>query len=160
MPYTIDITGLTPEQVTEALREAFLKDLKECFEAVFIELATHCMDMAITHEVYAKYRGTYKRRRENGGLRDHSSYNIEVYRDGDSIIGYVKNVATGVGRAYRLDEAIVYGDQYDWELSRIYKMQPFPRDFYQGTIDRIEASNWVYHVRRKMNMRGWHTIGK
>ena len=124
------------------------------------ELATHCMDMAITHEVYAKYRGTYKRRRENGGLRDHSNYNIEVYRDGDSIIGYVKNVATGVGRAYRLDEAIVYGDQYDWELSRIYKMQPFPRDFYQGTIDRIEASNWVYHVRRKMNMRGWHTVGK
>ncbi|MBQ8412443.1 MAG: hypothetical protein IJX12_02410, partial [Lachnospiraceae bacterium] len=80
MPYTIDITGLTPEQVTEALREAFLKDLKECFEAVFIELATHCMDMAITHEVYAKYIGTYKRRIENGGLREHSNYNIEVYR--------------------------------------------------------------------------------
>ena len=157
----IDITKMSSKQVTETLREVFLKDLRECFEEVFYELAGECMELAIHKEVYAKYTPSYYQRRKNrGGLSDPKNFNIETHRDGDDIVGYVKNTATVVFRVCLLDEAIVEGNQYDWCGSRIYNMQPFPRDFYKGTIERIEKSRWQYHVRRLMNQRGWSTRGK
>ena len=158
---TIDITKMSSRQISEALNEAFLKDLRECFEEVFYELAGECMELAIHKDVYAKYKPSYYQRRKNhGGLSDPRNFNIDIFRDGDDIVGYVKNTATGVGRAWRLDEAIVEGNQYDWCGSRIYNMQALPRDFYKGTIERIEKSRWQYHVRRLMNQRGWVTRGK
>lgn len=163
MPYTIDITNMSPSEVAEVINEMFMKDLLECFKEIFIDLAKESMRLSIVHNVYAKYRpSSYKRRREDGGLIADKNMNVEVYRDKTTgnIIGYVKNLATGVNRAYELDGVIESGIGYDWDESRIFKMMPYPRPFYQGTIDRIEASNWVYHVRRKMNMRGWHTVGK
>lgn len=158
---TIDITNMSSKQLADAISKAFLQDLRECFEEVFYELAGESMEMAIHKEVYAKYRpGAYQRRKRNGGLSDPRNFNIEIYRDGDDIVGYVKNTATGVGKALYLDEAIVEGNQYDWSDSAIAQMQPFPRDFYKGTIDRIEKARWQYHVRRLMNQRGWSTRGK
>ena len=148
----------------EQIKEKFISDLLECFEEVFYELAGESMQMAVHKDVFAKYRPSqsprgYKRRKHDG-LDDPQNFNIQIYREGDKVIGYVKNMAHGVGKAYMLDEAIVEGDQYDWVTSAIYRMQPFPRDFYQGTIERIEASRWQYHVRRLMNQRGWKTRGK
>lgn len=147
------------------LKERFINDLLECFEEVFYELAGESMEMAIAKDVYAKYRPSrsprgYKRRKYDGGLIAHENFNIQIYREGDKVIGYVRNMAHGVGKAYMLDEVIVEGDMYDWTTSAIYKMQPFPRDFYKGTIERIETSRWQYHVRRLMNQRGWKTRGK
>ena len=51
---TIDITKMSSRQISEALNEAFLKDLRECFEEVFYELAGECMELAIHKDVYAK----------------------------------------------------------------------------------------------------------
>ena len=147
------------------LKERFINDLLECFEEVFYELAGESMEMAIAKDVYAKYRPSrsprgYVRRKNHGGLSDPRNFNIQIYREGDKVIGYVRNMTHGVGKAYMLDEVIVEGDMYDWTTSAIYKMQPFPRDFYKGTIERIETSRWQYHVRRLMNQRGWKTRGK
>ena len=85
-----------------------------------------------------------------------------MYRDRQTgnIIGYVKNVATGEGNAWELDQVIVEGVGYDWVTSNIYYLQPFPRDFYKGTIERIEAENWQWKVRKKMKERGWKPVGK
>ena len=156
---------LETDVIFEQVKEKFINDLLECFEEVFYELAGESMELAIAKDVYAKYRPSqsprgYDRRKFNGGLIAHENYNIQIYREGDKVIGYVRNMAHGVGKAYMLDEAIVEGDQYDWVTSAIYRMQPFPRDFYQGTIERIEKSRWQYHVRRLMNQRGWKTRGK
>lgn len=170
---TINTTGMSPEQMASKINELFLKDLYECFEEVFYELAMESMEMAVHKDVYAKYTpsgkgnaytngvGGYRRRKGKGGLSDPSNFDIQIYQQPNgNIVGYVRNITRGVGKAFELDEVIVSGMGYDWTDSRIYRMQPFPRDFYQGTIDRIEASNWVYHVRRLMNQRGWRTVGK
>lgn len=170
---TINTTGMSTKQMADKINELFLKDLYECFEEVFYELAMESMEMAVHKDVYAKYTpsgkgtaytngvGGYRRRKGKGGLSDPSNFDIQIYQQPNgNIVGYVRNITRGVGKAFELDEVIVNGMGYDWTESRIYNMQPFPRDFYQGTIDRIEASNWVYHVRRLMNQRGWHTVGK
>ena len=170
---TINTTGMSPAQMASKINELFLKDLYECFEEVFYELAMESMEMAVHKDVYAKYTpsgkgtaythgvGGYQRRKGKGGLSDPSNFDIQIYQQPNgNIVGYVRNITRGVGKAFELDEVIVSGMGYDWTDSRIYRMQPFPRDFYQGTIDRIEASNWVYHVRRLMNQRGWRTVGK
>ena len=170
---TINTTGMSPKRMADKINELFLKDLYECFEEVFYELAMESMEMAVHKDVYAKYTpsgkgtaytngvGGYRRRKGKGGLSDPSNFDIQIYQQPNgNIVGYVRNITRGVGKAFELDEVIVNGMGYDWTESRIYNMQPFPRDFYQGTIDRIEASIWVYHVRRLMNQRGWHTVGK
>jgi hypothetical protein len=173
----IDISNMSIEQITDEIHQRFLADLYECFKEVFYDLAVKSMHEAVHKDVYAKYRpggspnryasdvlgvrGGYQRRKDSGGLSDPRNFDIRIFQEENgNIIGYVKNETKGVGKAFELDEVIVSGMGYDWTESRIYRMQPFPRDFYQGTIDRIEATNWVYHVRRLMNQRGWHTIGK
>lgn len=148
----------------EQIKEKFINDLLECFEEVFYELAGESMQMAIHKEVFAKYRPSqsprgYKRRKHDG-LDDPNNFQINIYREGDKVIGYVRNIATGAGKAYMLDEIIESGIGYDWVSSAIYRLQPYPRPFYDNTIERIEASRWQYHVRRLMNQRGWRTRGK
>ena len=162
MKRNIGFDGKTSRQIADEINQLFLKDLYECFYEVFYELAGECMELAVSKEVYAKYRPMeYVRRKNKGGLTDPKNFDIQIYQQTNgNIVGYVRNTARGVGRAFELDEVIVSGMGYDWEDSKIYKMQPFPRDFYSATIDRIESSRWKYHVRRLMNKRGWHTVGK
>lgn len=167
MDRIVDLSNLSVAQAAKVIEEMFMADLLECFKEIFYDIAVQSMQIAVHKDVYAKYRSTgspyrrYKRRKEEGGLSDPRNFDIQIYREKNgNIIGYVKNITRGVGKAYELDAAIVYGDQYDWLASKIYRLQPFPRDFYQGTIDRIEDSNWVYKVRRLMNQRGWKTTGK
>lgn len=170
MSRQISLDGKSIKQISDEINQLFLKDLYECFEEVFYELASECMELAIHKEVYAKYRPMqYKRRKSNEslsdphnlGLSNPKNFDIRIYQQTNgNIVGYVRNTTKGVGKAFELDEIIVNGFGYDWENSKIYHMQPFPRDFYSGTIDRIEASRWKYHVRRLMNKKGWHTVGK
>ena len=163
MNRTISLDGKTTKQMADEINKLFLADLYECFEIVFEDLAKESMGLAISKEVYAKYRPMlYKRRRnQNGGLADPSNFDVQIFQqDNGNIVGIVKNTARGVGKAFEMDEVIVSGMGYDWEDSKIYHMQPFPRDFYSATIERIEASRWKYRVRRLMNQRGWHTVGK
>lgn len=145
------------------VHEMFMQDLLECFEEVFVDLARESMKQSIKHNVYSKYRpGAYVRRRENGGLIADENIFVEVYRDKTTgnIIGYVKNITEGVGNAYELDEVIESGIGYDWEDSKIFNLQPFPRPFYDDTIVRIEKANWLWKVRKKMQERGWRAVGK
>ena len=153
------------DELMEAIKEKFMQDLLECFEEVFVDLARESMKSAIKSEVYAKYRPQgyrqYHRRKEQGGLIDDRNIIVEVYRTKDgNIIGHVKNITTGAGKAYELVDVIESGIGYDWETSKIFKMQPYPRPFHENTIERIEKSRWQYHVRRLMNQRGWKTRGK
>lgn len=163
MSRSIDISNLSSREVAKIVEEAFMQDLHDCFKEVFEELARESMKMAIKKDVYARYRATgYKRRKEDGGLLDDDNINVMVYRDSHTgnIIGYAKNTATGEGNAWELDRVIVEGVGYDWETSNIYFLQPFPRDFYKGTIERIETANWQWKVRRKLQARGWRAVGK
>ena len=153
------------DALLEQIKEKFINDLLECFEEVFEEVAKESMRVAVNKEVYAKYtpsqspRG-YRRRRDDGGLSDTRNYLIDIYREGDTVIGYVRNMTTGKYKAYMLDEIIESGEGYDWTTSAIYKLQPFPRHMYDGTIERIEKSRWQYHVKKLMNQRGWKSKGR
>lgn len=110
------------------------------------------MEQAI-FEVYLAYNPTeYIRRMEDGGLLDEDNlkHTIEI-EDNKIIIKLVNDTMTNTdepnnsGYQY-LDKLIVEGDQYTWEESKIYKKQPFPRDFYARTTEMLEE----YDIRNKI----------
>lgn len=153
----LDIGNMTSKQVAELTTELFYKDLLECFKEVFKEIARESMKDSIKQNVYAKYTPTlYERRMEQGGLIDDRNIIVDIYRDSTTgnIVGFVKNITTGVGKAYELIPIIESGKGYDWDMSKIAQSQ-LPRPFYEATITKIEASRWQNKVSRLLRARGW-----
>lgn len=98
------------------------------------------MSQTIKEEVYKSYSPTeYERREDDGGLSD--VRNMVAKPEGNNEIS-IRNMTTGSGDDYSqlIDQIIVYGQGYTWEESEIYKMQPFPRDFYKMTAERLKGN--------------------
>lgn len=100
------------------------------------------MSETIQEVTFSQYDPSQYVRRELRGEEGLSSIeNIQVELIDDNTIS-VENVTTGDDDDYGepIDEIIVTGNGYTWERSRIYKNQPYPRDFYQDTVDRLKAN--------------------
>ena len=103
------------------------KDMQKVLEIEVAETVKENMKAAIDENVYNAYTPEYYHRRmENGGLADKD--NMEATISGNVLM--VRDVAPlDNGRTdYELDRIIVEG------LGK----QPFPRDFYGGTAERLE----------------------
>jgi hypothetical protein len=104
------------------------------------------MVKGIQMEVYARYNPTqYKRRYGNGGLEDKNNMVSNVSVEGNRIYIDLENVTRGAGdNSYqRIDDIIVSGTGYTWRKSNIYKMQPYPRDFYDRTQRIIDQDGKI-----------------
>jgi len=89
-------------------------------------------------DVYNTYTPTqYERRMNDGGLIDHRNHKVDMNYTTHTVT--VSNETKGIDGEILVDK-IVYGDDYDWEYSEIYKMQPYPRDFIGGAKDDLLRS--------------------
>ena len=149
--------------------QAFHKEIKDKFYNDLLETLQECkqyfiekMQEAVQEAVYDAYTPTqYVRRGEDGGLKDPKNYNLQIFFDRDgSIVVFMKNMTTGAGNAFYIDEGIVTGrDFYDWERSQAYYLAQqgkFQRDFYTLMEFKVEHDGELKQlIRRGMEKRGW-----
>lgn len=133
---------------------ATLKDCKQYFIDKMIE--------SVQEAVYDAYTPTqYKRRMEDKGLIDPNNFNLEIFLDRNGeVTVFMKNMTTGEGHAFYIDEGIVTGkDFYDWERSQAYYLAQqgkFQRDFYTLMEYKVYNDNELQNlIRRGMEKRGW-----
>ncbi|GAV11285.1 hypothetical protein [Paenibacillus sp. NAIST15-1] len=115
------------------------------------------MSETIQEVTFSQYDPSQYVRRELRGEKGLSSIeNIQVELVDDHTIS-IENVTTGDDDDYGrpIDEIMVTGTGYTWERSRIYKNQPYPRDFYQDTADRLKANGkHIEALKKGMLKRG------
>lgn len=94
------------------------------------QTAVALIENAASENIYAAYTPSQYKRRYSF-TRD-ESYNTEVSGTELTISEHV----TGTGRAGdNLGEIIEAGFPYEWEHSRIYFHQPFPREFFRTALE-------------------------
>ncbi len=90
------------------------------------------------------------------------NFNLQMFYDRDgSIVVFMKNMTTGVGNAFYIDEGIVTGkDFYDWERSYAYYLAQqgkFQRDFYTLMEYTVQDDRQLQIlIERGMKKRGWN----
>ncbi|WP_127566596.1 hypothetical protein [Paenibacillus xylaniclasticus] len=119
------------------------------------ETVTKEMSETIKDVTYNEYDPSeYVRRMDGGGISDVRNYTVEII--GDNTIS-ITNDATGADDDFGkpLDEIIVSGTGYTWKNSGIYKMQPYPRDFYSDTVERLKNNGkHVEAIRTGLKRQG------
>lgn len=107
-------------------------------------------------EVYDKYEETrYPRRYENEGLGDISLYEHELVFTSSGVIIRVKNNTLTDDKTDYLDKYIIEGDKYSWKNSRIYKMQPYKRDFIDATMKQLVHNRQIQNIiKTKLKTKG------
>ena len=145
------------EEICRQFYSDLLETIKEC-KQYFIDQ----MVEAIQEAVYDVYQPTqYKRRGEDGGLIDPSNFELQMFLDRNGeVTVFMKNMTTGVGHAFYIDEGIVTGkDFYDWERSQAYYLAQqgkFQRDFYTLMEYKVYNDNELQNlIKRGMEKRGW-----
>ena len=150
--------------------QAFHKEIKDKFYNDLLETLQECkqyfiekMQEAVQEAVYDAYTPTkYERRGEEGGLKDPKNFNLQIFFDRDgSIVVFMKNMTTGAGNAFYIDEGIVTGkDFYDWERSYAYYLAQqgkFQRDFYTLMEYTVQDDRQLQIlIERGMKKRGWN----
>lgn len=128
-----------------ALLNHIEKDMQDVLENEVAEEVRNNMQDSIDVNVYNAYTPEYYHRRmENGGLADKD--NMEATISGNVLM--VRDVAPlDNGRTdYELDRIIVEG------LGK----QPFPRDFYGGTAERLEDNgDHIKAMKDGLRKRGY-----
>jgi hypothetical protein len=93
------------------------------------------MKKVIEEVVYNAYEPSqYDRQKDDGGLLDES--NIKHGVENGQL--WIRNTRSDEGKD--VAEIVETGVGYDWERSRIYKMQPFPRPFHEETKENLEKN--------------------
>ena len=145
------------QEICQKFYHDLLESIKEC-KQYFIDQ----MIEAVQEAVYDAYHPTqYVRRGADGGLIDPNNFDLQMFldRNGEVTI-FMKNMTTGVGHAFYIDEGIVTGrDFYDWERSQAYYLAQqgkFQRDFYTLMEYKVYNDNELQNlIKRGMEKRGW-----
>ncbi len=144
--------------------EKFYNDLVDTLKYDCKQYFVDKMVESVQEAVYDVYQPTkYERRMEDGGLIDPKNFNFQVDLDKDGkITVFMKNMTTGAGHAFYIDEGIVSGrDFYDWKRSRAYylgQQGKFRRDFYTLMEYKVKGDKKLQQIiQRGMNKRGWQT---
>lgn len=141
----------------------FYKQICETVKQTIVENAINYIYEVMKNEIYTTVYNAYdptqyKRRYDSsGGLADMSQFNykLDINNSGFSITVYDDAKANGDNHGEYLDEIIVNGDMYTWKNSNIYEMQPFPRDFYQATLEElIDKGELFYIVQSRLKDKG------
>ncbi|TVY09972.1 hypothetical protein [Paenibacillus cremeus] len=100
------------------------------------QTVTQEMSETIKEVEYPKYvshaENPYIRQMDDGGLSDVRNMQVEVIDDNTiSITNERMDGTTDVAQIFAT------GIGYTWKNSEIYSMQPFPRNFYADTVERL-----------------------
>ena len=119
------------------------------------------MQRMVEEVVYNAYSPTrYVRRGINDGLADVSNFEFKITdfnTNGFTIFIWNNTPISPIGDniGEDLDEIIVEGDRYTWENSKIYALQPYPRDFYDATMYELIKNGTLYSsLKSKLQARG------
>lgn len=104
--------------------------------------ARRVMKENVITEVYQKYSPTNYER--TGGL--YQDKNIETKLVDDNTLT-VRNIREENGRD--IANIIETGTGYDWERSRIYNMQPYPRPFHAETARELDEKGLAKNALKK-----------
>lgn len=128
-----------------ALMKHIEKDMQKVLENEVAETVKENMKAAVDENVYDVFTPEfYNRRMENGGLTDSNNLQATISEN----VLTVRDVAPlDNGRTdYELDEIIVKG----------WGKQPFPRDFYGGTAERLENNgDHIKAMKDRLRKRGY-----
>lgn len=145
------------------IKDKFYEDLLDTLDKDCKQYFIDKMQEAVQEAVYDAYEPTqYGRRGEEGGLKDPKNFNLQMFFDRDgSIVVFMKNMTTGAGNAFYIDEGIVTGkDFYDWERSYAYYLAQqgkFQRDFYTYMEYTVKDDRQLQMLIEKgMKKRGWN----
>lgn len=140
------------EQWSQAYYNRMCETIKQTIVENVIDYIYRIMQETIYSSVYYQYSPTqYDRRLDsNGGLADISQFDYEINMSPNGFTINVFDDAKAVGdqKGDYLDEIIIRGDMYTWKDSQIYENQPFPRDFYQATLENLLDSGILYNIIR------------
>lgn len=143
--------------------DKFLEDLLSVIQNNCEEYFIKKMQQAVQEAVYDEYEPTdYVRREEKGGLKDPSNYMMKAFFDRNGrVCVFMKNMTTGVGAAYYIDEGIVTGKNfYDWKRSKAYYYAThggFERDFYTYMEYQVVGDAELEKIIEKgMRKKGWN----
>lgn len=144
------------------LEQQFLNDLIDVIEHDCKEYFIDLMTESIQEVVYNAYTPTqYRRRKESGGLIDPRNYMLKAFFDRKgNVCVFMKNMTTGEGKAFYIDEGIVTGENfYDWERSQAYYLANhggFERDFYTYMEVMVVNDTELQRIISKgMKKKGW-----
>ena len=143
------------EQQLRAIEKKLQPKINKAIEIHVQETVKDVMIESINDVVYSPsvYEPTmYLRREDNGGLGDRR--NIEGRWENNVFV--MRNMTRGDGEPNKyLDEVIISGVGYTWFHSKIYQMQPFPRDYISETVKRLESSGkHIDAMRRGLKAQG------
>lgn len=145
----------------DAIKSTLLQDIESSLETIKIKNIEDSMINAIQSVVYDTYTPSEYQRRHNrpnggGGLSDKKNIVSESKINGANEVEIViRNIAKGDEQtSIEIDKIIVEGVGYTWTESRIYKQQPFPRDFYAETKREVEKY-LIQRIKEELKQRGW-----
>ena len=143
------------EQQLRQLEKRINKDIHDVLYNDVAEVVKDEMTEAIQTSVYDRYSPSqYQRQMDNGGLTDRN--NMQSTMIGDNTL-VVKNIRRDGDRD--VVGVIIDGTGYTWENSRIYSMQPFPRNFYEETIERLlRSKNHVSAMKKGLRNKGYNVV--
>lgn len=137
------------------------KNVQEVLENEVADVAKDTMQAATQEYVYNAYtpsgKNPYQRRGISGGLL--STENIVVEKIDNTTIS-IKNITKGNtnysgSTNEEIDGIIVRGRGYTWMHSSIYRLQPYPRDFYGQTVRKLKQTGEHIDIFKKgMRKRG------
>jgi hypothetical protein len=100
------------------------------------QVATQEMSDTIKEVEYPKYEPkTYVRQMDEGGLSDVRNMQVEVIDDNT-----IQITNERMDGSRDVAEIFATGIGYSWKNSEIYHLQPFPRDFYADTVERLKQN--------------------
>lgn len=143
------------QQWNKAFYDRIIAEIKETIINDCLKLMYETMQDMVYKAVYNQYTPTqYVRRYDsNGGLGDIGTYDFEI-NDLNSNGFVLRMYSNAMGNenyngnlsGKSIDECIVEGNNYSWEKSGIYNAQPYPRDFYQATLNRLIDDGVLYGI--------------
>ena len=133
----------------DSLFDYIENDIQDVMEHEVSAVVEEKLHDHVSSDVYGVYTPKYYlRRMATGGMLDYANIDAKVERDGREIKLTVRNVTPLDNKKtnYDLDEIVVKG----------YGNQPFPRDFYQNTIeDLIETKDCVRALKKGLKGKGY-----
>ena len=124
---------------------AMLEKIADRIDATLLTTIAQTVSAQVSASVYKNVYPLYQpsqyvRRETAGGLPDASMY--DVYLDPETHTLTVEDTRHEVG-------VVESGMGYDWEGSRIFKLQPFPRPYFQPAENELMASGELDQIMQQ-----------
>jgi anaerobic ribonucleoside-triphosphate reductase len=128
--------------------EKFLNDkIRKSLQSEVADVARETMSDHVMSDVYSKYQPTQYER--TGDLYK----DIRTTMVNNNTLE-IRNEARDEESGRLIAPVVEYGVGYEWEESRIYNMQPFPRPFVENTAKELEKGKAKHALAEGLRKQG------